>query len=100
MEGTGEAHHDLLEVQKLCRWHRLSLMGGAVAGVFGLGWDVEDVIGCIDALRPGDFHKSDPSTVIEGRVLDVYRPTYLNKRLYVKLDLQYGKVWIWSFKAR
>jgi len=91
--------HDLLEIQYLCRLRlqRITLEASRTAQE-QLGFDEEDIIGCVLKLRPENFYKSMPSEAMPGRWQDVYRITYSGKQVYLKIDLQPAQAWIVSFK--
>ena|SRR5882762_711806 len=91
-------HHDLRTVQQHCgwRWRTITLKASAEAQL--LGFEEEDIDSCILALTPGDYHKSMPDDKFPGCFLDVYRPLYLGKHLYVKFGMPDSWVKIISFK--
>lgn len=63
--------------------------------------DARDVRDCVLGLSKGDFHKSMRSRAVPGLDQDVYRTTYEELELYVKLQMRrHGPVVVVSFKLR
>ena len=52
-----------------------------------LNLTVDDVEACICGLTPNDFHKSDPSEQRPELMLDIYRPNYDGRVVYVKVQI-------------
>ena len=64
-----------------------------------IDFDEEDIIDCVLALDTGDFYKSMESEKVKGTKQDVYLPTYLNTRIYLKLRCdETGSTVVISFK--
>lgn len=52
-----------------------------------LSLDKEDIPDVFLALVADDFWKSDPDQLVPGKMLDIYRPYYERRRLYLKFFL-------------
>jgi hypothetical protein len=79
--------YDLSEIKKYVIQDLFQVSGSAFRDMAALGYDREDIQQCVLALKPSDFYKSDPSLEKPGMFLDVYRPWYCNRQLYVKLQM-------------
>jgi hypothetical protein len=91
----------LLEVQQLAR-RGLVLLEWQVLNTIGRqGYQENDVQDCLCALTLSDFYKPVPSTHPKflGEPLDVYKPLYRSKRMYLKFKLtESGQVFVLSFR--
>jgi hypothetical protein len=91
--------YDLEEIKRLVRGgaacYRIEPI--AVNGAGALKLDEKDIVACVLALdcRPrregGDFHKTMASNTRPGTFQDVYRPQYLGRRIYCKLQIMTTK---------
>src|SRR5688572_2785417 len=80
---------DLAEMQSLVRSGQWVATWEAVANAGELRLDAEmDIRECVLALDETDFYKTMESTANPGTWQDVYRATYANRKIYVKLRLQ------------
>jgi motility quorum-sensing regulator/GCU-specific mRNA interferase toxin len=52
-----------------------------------LGWEEEDMVECISQLTRQDFYKSMTTYVNPRLWQDVYRPTYKEVPLYIKVQI-------------
>lgn len=96
-----EPTYDLAQIQRLAKAKRYVVLSGARTGLFLLRWDEDDMVDCILGLGRSDFYKSMPSKQAPGTFQDVYRPTYLEVKLYVKLQLNTeARAVIIQFKGR
>jgi hypothetical protein len=74
------------------------LTRAASSGAAELGFDDDDVFDCIvNNLEETHFYKTMESEKKPGLMQDVYRITYQNQHLYVKLQVNVGAVVV-SFK--
>lgn len=83
----GGPTYDLRTVQELVGFGDYELQGPCKDGMCSLGLAVEDVEECICSMTLDDFHKSDPSNLRLGLMLDVYRPRFEGRQLYVKVQI-------------
>jgi hypothetical protein len=92
--------YDLLQVQYLVRLGGRVLTSWEVARTIGRDhFDDDDISDCLSALSSNDFHKTMVSEKDGVTMLDVYRPTYRNRRVYIKFKLtEDGRVYVLSFK--
>ena len=92
--------YDLLEIQHLFRLRQYQLSSEVFRTLGRDGFDEEDVWDCVMSLTPADFHKTMPSDRNPSEMLDVYRPAYGQRRVYVKLKIvKHGDlVYVLSFK--
>lgn len=52
-----------------------------------LGFTDDDIVSCIIQMTNGDFYKSMTTVANHAIWQDVYKPTYKNHHLYVKVQL-------------
>ena len=91
--------YDLADIQRLVGTGAFNVTGTAMQDAGELGFDRNDIATCILGLNACDFYKSMPAVRSAGLHQDVYRTTYLERRLYVKLQLDTRAVVI-SFKEQ
>jgi hypothetical protein len=61
-------------------------------------WDESDVVECLSAMGGQDFHKSQEHEAIPDRWLDIYKPLFNGRRMYVKfMELDDGQIQVLSF---
>lgn len=74
---------DLCEAVNSCR---IVITQSALEGAWDAGLDAPDVAPCLEQLTAADFHKSQQHEVpgLEHVWLDIYRPRYRDRDLYVK----------------
>ena len=77
----------LEQVQELVRRRAFIVTTTALAIAGAVGFDADDIVACLLALTPADFDKPISSTDRPGELLDVYRPVFRGRRLYVKLKV-------------
>ena len=90
--------YDLAEVQRLVQEGSFRAAASAFFDAMALGFDKSDIVDCIAQLTAAEFYKTMPAEKCPGLMQDVYRPTYLSKTLYVKVQLRDGLAWVISFK--
>ena len=81
------ATYPLATVHALLEARRYRVTATAAATARALGLDLADMIGCLAQLTEADFHKTMPSLRMAGRWQDVYRPSWCDVALYVKLQV-------------
>ncbi|MFS2138482.1 type II toxin-antitoxin system MqsR family toxin [Duganella sp. Dugasp56] len=90
-------HCRLSVVKTLIAAGRVKATFSALAGAAALGFNFQEVLEVVMALRPRDFHKS-MTTYADHRVWqDVYRPVTTAGKVYLKLTV-IDDVLIVSFK--
>ena len=80
-------HHDLAGIKaKFADEDTLEITGTATRSAQALGYSLEEVVGVVQALEPGDFVKSETAhSPPNSRVWhDTYVIPYDEKRLYLK----------------
>lgn len=87
MIASGSPFYDLRRIQVLVGTRQYFPSGEALNGAGELGFDEDDIVECVLALTPAEFHKQMPSDKRPGTYQDVYRPTHKGIPLYVKLQL-------------
>lgn len=93
--------YDLRWIQHLVREERYRITVAAAKGAAELGLDEADIRDCISMLQPLDFYKTMPSEKAPALWQDVYRPRYVGKDLYVKLQVaRSGVAVVIQFKRR
>ena len=101
MEAPQGPSYDLAEIQAKVAAGFYVVTMGSLEGAGELRLDRKDIEACIAELDEADFYKTMPATQCPTLMLDVYRPAYLGKLLYVKLQINKAKrAVIVSFKAR
>jgi hypothetical protein len=90
-------HYDLARVRTLARVGQLTVTRRVRAYLDARGWDVRYVAECLGSLTREDLHKSQSHRDRSGVWLDIYRPTFDGRRLYVKFTLDDDVVWVLSF---
>lgn len=83
----GGPTYDLRTVQELVGFGDFELQAPCKDGMCSLGLAVEDVQECICSMVAEDFYKSDPSELFPGLMLDIYRPQFEGRKLYVKIQI-------------
>jgi hypothetical protein len=84
---AGGPTNDLAVIQQLVAAGKWTATHVALAGASALKFDRTDIEECVAALSLSDFHKTMDSTKKPGQMQDVYRPTYLDIPIYLKLKL-------------
>ena len=94
-----EAAYPLDWIKQLFKRKRWIVTTTAANCALGLGLDDEDIFDCIvNDLNERHFYKSMPAEKKAGHMQDVYRITYKNKRIYLKLQVANGWAVVISFK--
>ena len=94
---------DLAEIQHRVRMGRVHYRREALLDAMKLELSREEIDACIASLTEQDFHKTMPALNPNwsGCWQDVYKPTFNETELYVKLQLFPGEtVYVVSFKSR
>src|SRR5687768_3431432 len=90
---------DLADIQAKVKAGFFVVTESALEGAGKLRLDRLDIEACVDNLDENDFYKSMPAKKKVGRMQDVYKPTYLGKPIYLKIQLSDAKrVVVISFK--
>lgn len=89
--------YDLAAAQALIAKGSYAITLSALNGAMQLGLDREDIVACVLALDESAFYKTMPSQTRKGFFQDVYKPTYLSNRIYLKLQID-GALAVISFK--
>ena len=98
---TNRPSYDLAEIQVKVAAGFYVVTDASGTGAGALGFDRTDIESCIAALDEPDFYKTMASGKRPELMLDVYRPVYEGKELYVKLQLNHvRRAVIVSFKER
>lgn len=91
--------YQLGQVQRMVGDGEYRITLSAARGAQQLGFDEKDIVACVRGLADADFGKTMRSEKVPGLMQDVYRPVYLGRELYVKLQLgSDGKAVVVSFK--
>jgi hypothetical protein len=77
-------HYDLEAVRSAFRGRKIVLPARVERHMVRRGMSRGDLVSCVAALRPQDFHKSQAHTRREGVWLDIYRPWVAGDRMYLK----------------
>ena len=92
--------YDLAEIQLKVRAGLYWITHSARSGAAAVGLSEHDVVACVLSLTASDFYKTMVSDAVPGLWQDVYRPTYEQMALYVKLQIELdGDAVVISFKA-
>ena len=92
--------YDLGEVQAKVRAGLYWITFTARHGAASLGLGEDDVVACVLSLSATDFYKTMEADAAPGLWQDVYRPSYKQLALYVKLQIELdGDAIVISFKA-
>ena len=92
-----KAHYPLATVKQLVSQGRIRATLSASIGAEALGFDEEQMSDVVLALGQGDFYKSMTTYHDHREWQDVYRPTTLRGRIYLKLSVAEEVVLV-SFK--
>lgn len=99
-----EPEYSLEEVKKFVRAGNRKATEGAIAGALSLGLEEPDIWRVILGLEADSFHKSMAEEMSEYELfLDVYKPVYSGKRIYLKFKIRRGRLLlliVTSFKER
>lgn len=76
--------HDLAKVCDAVDDNRIDATLQAIEGALAVGLDVSDIPACLKLLKPDDFHKCQQHERFEQVWLDIYKPRYRDRDLYVK----------------
>lgn len=79
--------YDLRNIKKYVRQDLYQVTGSAFRDAASLGFGREDIQECVLGLVAADFDKSDPSIEKPGLHLDIYKTSYCERELYVKLQV-------------
>lgn len=79
--------YDLARIKQLVASQQYHITGTAQCDIGVLGFEEDDVCDCIASLSATDFHKTMPSDQAAGLFQDAYKPKFLGKWLYVKLQI-------------
>ena len=90
-----------MEVQRLIAEGQFFITRVALDGAFALGFDEESIRECVcDFLDDTHFYKTMAAEKGKsGLMQDVYRITYENQPIYLKLQISEEHVVVVSFKA-
>jgi motility quorum-sensing regulator / GCU-specific mRNA interferase toxin len=91
--------YDLEWIQDLVRTSRYLVTETAALNAFDLEFTEDDIVACILRLDDGDFYKTMESHSRKGFFQDVYRPTYCNVRIYLKVQVDSCGAVVIQFKA-
>lgn len=91
------ATYDLPSLQAEVAAGRHLVTLAALQDAGALGFDRDDICECVLALGKADFYKTMPSNKRPGTMQDVYRTTYCDVPMYVKLQ-HHSDVCVISFK--
>ncbi len=83
--GKPRPHHELESVRRAFLDGRFVITSRVRRHMALHDWTERDIVDCISGLSPEDFHKSQAHRMNEGVWLDIYRPGFAGRRLYVKL---------------
>lgn len=89
--------YDLAEIQALIARGLYRITAYAMDGAFELGFDDQDICDCVARLDASHFYKTMAAEKMPGLMQDVYRVTYQQQPVYVKLQITDRAVVI-SFK--
>jgi len=95
--------HDLPAVQEKAKVGFVTIARGALDSAAELDFGYHEILACVMALEPADFHKSmdAENPRWSGCRQDVYRPFHEGRELYVKFQLFPGqRLHIVSFKRK
>jgi hypothetical protein len=102
MTGDDGPTYDLLGVQRLIRLRRYDISGEVTRTLGRDGFDEDDFFDCFVALKSADFYKTMASEKDGKTMLDVYRPSYCGRRVYIKFKLyehdEGERLYVLSFK--
>jgi len=91
--------HSLQDIKDLIAAGKYMVTGSSKNGAFELGFDTEDICECIcEDLAATHFYKTMASNTKAGAMQDVYKITYEEQRVYLKLEIDKETVWVISFK--
>jgi len=79
--------YDLAEIQASASRGQCFITDYALNGAFEIGFDYQDIYDCVGLLNETHFYKTMPSQKIIGLMQDVYRITYEQKAVYLKLQI-------------
>lgn len=92
--------YSLSDIKKLIASRQYVITRPSLDGAFALGFDDQDICECIcDYLDSTHFYKTMPAEQRPGFMQDVYRITYEEQPVYLKLQIALGKAVVISFKA-
>jgi len=77
-------HYSLDDLRRAIDDKRILVTKPANEGAWDAGFDSSDIPDCLRALQPDDFHKAQAHEVVDDVWLDIYRPRYRNRDMYVK----------------
>jgi hypothetical protein len=96
--------YDLEKVCDAVDDDRVDATTPAIEGALAVGLDVSDIPLCLKSLKPDDFYKCQQHEDRDHVWLDIYRPHYRDRDLYVKFhEDTYGRperFIVRSFKAK
>ncbi len=90
--------YDLAVIQALISKDQYHITAYALDGAFALGFDDADICDCVNQLNATHFYKTMAAEKKPGLMQDVYRITYEQTPVYLKLQITDRAVVI-SFKA-
>lgn len=101
MEAPQGPSYSLAEIQAKVAAGFYIVTMASLEGAGELKFDRKDIEACIAELDEADFYKTMASRQRSDLMQDVYRPAYLGKLLYVKVQLNEAKrAVVVSFKPR
>ena len=80
-------YYSLSEIRSLIAQGKYYLTTTARLDALNMGFDNEDVCNCIQELRETHFYKSMPADKVPGLWQDVYKITFEDARIYLKLQI-------------
>jgi motility quorum-sensing regulator/GCU-specific mRNA interferase toxin len=80
----------LKDIQRRVLAGTFAVTQSAEEGAALLGFDQSDIVACVLALTTNDFYKTMQSERKPWLWQDVYNPVYLDKELFVKLQISVG----------
>lgn len=91
--------YELEWVQHLVQSGKYLITQEAALHASELEFTEQDVVDCVLQLDLGDFYKTMESRTRPGFFQDVYRPTYCNERIYLKVQVDSCGAVIIQFKT-
>lgn len=82
---------DLELIKTLVRLEEWTATTRAFQDASEMEFDPSDIRDCVLSLTAADFYKTAGSETLKGRMQDVYKPTYCEIRIYLKLQIHEEK---------
>lgn len=91
MSPPAQPSYDLATVKALIQDPKSYVLAqSALDGAWKLEMDRYDIVECVLQLQPSDFFKTMPAERMPSLMQDVYKPTYLGVKMYVKVQITAG----------